>query len=281
MIEAIIVRPEFDEASKWSYEWARRLMDAVKGKVAFVDLAADGATRANTEKALKDYQSHDFIFYDHGSEEGLAAQGGEEYCIDKSNDSLLEGRIVYTLACLWASDGGVDAWRKGAKVVVGYEKEFTFNPQYEEFFCRAANAGYIAYANGETDWAKIKQIMIDEFNKAIDECDDPWSKLWLQWDRDILRIYPVDTPKSKCVFRRMALRLFGTPGWKLSKAFPISAVLYAFGLGVLLHDFADALYQLGGPAEVLGLQGGYIGAAIMTTGFLLSYYEINSLIKSN
>jgi hypothetical protein len=281
MIEAIMVRPNFDPASEYSFKWAQRLMDAVKDRVSFVDLAADNATRERVESALESSPRADFVFEDHGSEEGLAAQGGEEYCIDKANDQLLEGRVVYTMACLWASDGGVDAWRKGARVVVGYVKEFTFSPDYEELFCRAANSGYVAYADGEADWGKIKQVMIEEFNRAIDECDDPWAKMWLLWDRDCLRIYPVDAPESKCLFRRLALRLFGTPGWRLSKAFPISVALYAFGLGVLIHDYCDALYEVGGVREVLSFQGGYIGAIIMTAGFLLSYYEINNLLREN
>jgi hypothetical protein len=68
-------------------------------------------------------------------------------------------------------------------------------------------------------------------------------------------------------------------GWRLTKAFPVSVALFAFGLGVLIHDYVDALYHAGGWSEVFSLQGGYFGAAILTVGFILTYYEIWTGLK--
>ena len=58
------------------------------------------------------------------------------------------------------------------------------------------------------------------------------------------------------------------------RKFPISVALFFFGLGVLIHDYLDALYHVGGYHEILSLQGGYFGIIILLIGFILLYYQI-------
>jgi hypothetical protein len=218
-MKAIFVRPKFDEASSYSFLWAERLINAVRDKLeSFVDLPSDKATRGNVEEALKANPDFDFVFYDHGNTKGLAAQGGEEYCIDDGNVGLLKGRVCYTMACLWLSGNGAKAYAADAKVVIGYIREFAFTVEDEQLFCQAANSGYIAYANGETDWRKIKEIMINAFNEAMNRTDNPWTRTWLTWDRDSLRVYAqnVDQPETRCFFRKLALRILGPKrGWRI------------------------------------------------------------------
>lgn len=48
----------------------------------------------------------------------------------------------------------------------------------------------------------------------------------------------------------------------------ITALLFAFGLGVLVHDYIHALWQVGGYWEILSIQGGYIGFFILVIAFL-------------
>jgi len=277
-MKCVFVRPKFDSASIYSNLWCQRLIDAVKDKLeGYIDLSEDKATRENVEKALSENPDADFCFYNHGNTEGLAEQGGAGYAIDRKNSYLLKGRFAYSMACLWGQGGGAQAYSEGAKAVVAYAEEFTFTTEDEQYFSEAANSGFIAYANGETVWAKIKAVMVEAFNKIIDAIQDPWGKMWARWDRDALRVYGegADTPESKCTFRKIAIRIFGPKvGWKLTKAFPVSVALFAFGLGVLVHDYVDALYHAGGWQEVFDPQGGYIGAIILTVGFILAYYQL-------
>jgi hypothetical protein len=59
--------------------------------------------------------------------------------------------------------------------------------------------------------------------------------------------------------------------------FPISVALFFFGLGILIHDYCNALWQVGGYKEILSLQGGYFGIVILVIGFILTYYNIRSV----
>jgi hypothetical protein len=213
-MKCVFVRPHFDSASSFSHLWCQRLIDAVKDKLeGYIDLSEEQAIRENVEKALTENPEADFCFYDHGNQEGLAEQGGAGYVIDRKNSYLLKGRFAYSMACLWGQGGGAQAYSEGAKAVVAYVEEFGFTTGDEQYFSEAANSGFIAYANGETVWAKIKAIMVEAFNKIIDAIDDPWGKMWARSDRDALRVYGegADTPKPTCPVSRMILFLFG---WK-------------------------------------------------------------------
>lgn len=44
---------------------------------------------------------------------------------------------------------------------------------------------------------------------------------------------------------------------------------FAFGLGILVHDYAHALWQVGGYREILSLQGGYFGLLLVIFSWLL------------
>ena len=46
-------------------------------------------------------------------------------------------------------------------------------------------------------------------------------------------------------------------------------VVFLVAFGVAVHDFAHALYEVGGYGEILSLQGGWFGFAFMLICFLL------------
>ena len=51
----------------------------------------------------------------------------------------------------------------------------------------------------------------------------------------------------------------------------LGIILFWFGLGILVHDYAHALWQIGGYQEILAPQGGWIGLALMLLGYFLPY----------
>jgi len=70
--------------------------------------------------------------------------------------------------------------------------------------------------------------------------------------------------------------------WKQIAYYKIITFLFWFFIGVTLHDFTHALYQVGGYKEILGLHGGYIGLAgivilwLIVTEFQLKGVELYS-----
>jgi hypothetical protein len=217
MRDCVFVLPEFDDASMYSHLWGVRLIEQIKDDVNVILLEREGATRENFEKALQEHPEATICFEDHGSEDCLCAQDGMTCVLDTSNVEKVAGKIVFTMACLSAAKLGAVAYARYGCVYVGYIKEFTFTVEDEELFCEAANSGFIAFVEGEADWAKIKAIMVEAFNKAIEKTDNPWSRTWLTWDRDILRVYApnADQPETACPFRALALKIFKGKGWTL------------------------------------------------------------------
>jgi hypothetical protein len=264
------VAPAFDEASQYSYKWYERLREEVKGKAEVKELLRDEATRKRFEDEVEEYGPDAVVFYDHGSEDCLCAQECKECVLDLRNVDKVAGKIIYTMACLSARRLGAKAYARGC-VYVGYVEEFVFTTYDEELFSRAANSGFIAYVNGVRDWGRIKEIMVEEFSKAMEEARDPWSKMWLQWDRDSLRVYGpgADVPESKCLLRRLALKILGPrAGWRVKRRHALSLLLLGAGIGVYVHDRICEWHTLG--ERLHGLD---IGFSLTVISWILVSFE--------
>ncbi len=261
----LVIAPRFDEATQYSYKWTYNLVKEI-GKP-FEPLFIHDATRENFEEKVGKHSI--IVFYNHGDEKGLYAQGGKEYIIDKNNNHLLKGKIIYTMACLWGSDGGIDTWKKGAKVVWAYKDVFAFTNYEEELFMECANYGLILYFKTDMSWDEIYKEAIKKFDEAIKKAKDGWTKIWLRHDRDALVCYTESNPPqtSKCMLRRIAIRLLGADvAWKLKKAKIIGMLLALIGYGIALHDFAHQVWELKGTS--ISLEGGYIGFLLLLLGLI-------------
>ncbi|NVM57281.1 MAG: hypothetical protein HWN51_04090 [Desulfobacterales bacterium] len=200
----------------------------LKAGTNFFDFPGPEATREAVTELLKAIPQADFIFYDHGSEQGLVAQGGGDYIIDKSNSELLIGRIVYTLACLWGQDGGWQAKREGARAVHCYVEVVGFMTSALEDFQESFNYGFkLLHERMQTDEPNFQGILELE-KKKMTELSDKLMKQgnfmaasWMNRNRDSLRWYNggSEPPESKCFLRRLAVRVFGKRGWNLLKPF--------------------------------------------------------------
>jgi len=49
----------------------------------------------------------------------------------------------------------------------------------------------------------------------------------------------------------------------------IGTLLFGIGIGISLHDYCHALWEVGGYKEILSLQGGYFGYAILIIAWIL------------
>jgi len=234
--QALLIRPRFDTPTDYSYKWAGELAEEVKKKFHLTDLS-NGVSRAQVEEAIKSKDPHLIVFYDHGIEGAWIGNSAGEHVIDITNVQLLIGRIAYTMCCRSGKGLGVEAYRKGCKVYVGYADDFTFNIQDEHLFKDCANYGLKLWLRGESNWARIKQSWIEFWNKAIDSTSDPWTKMFLRSDRDALRVIAkgVDEPtETKCLLRSLALKLFGTRlGWKITRKTGLSILTLILGLALV------------------------------------------------
>lgn len=225
----IVCRPCFDEASKYSNQFCQELIDLMKtAGTSYLDFSGEEATPQKVQDMLEILKNAHFLFFDHGSETGLVAQGGTSYIIDKTNDDLLIGRIVYTLACSWGLDGGWQAHRKGAKAVHCYAAVVGFMtsalPEFQESF----NYGFKILHQRMTEGLEpnFKGILTLEKEKMTELSDKLMKQgnfmaaTWMNTNRDSLRWYNGndEPPESKCFWRRLAVKLFGPKkGWGLLK----------------------------------------------------------------
>jgi hypothetical protein len=235
MVVYLIVAPKFDEVTEYTRKWVEEVREEiVKQNYQFVFLS-NGVKREDVENVLKREDVDTLIFYDHGNEDCLWGSLSEKV-IDTNNVDLLKGKVCYTLACLSGKKLGVEAWKRGCKVYIGYEEEFVFTIDEEELFKECANSGILKKLRDKVSWKEAFEYMKQKFNECIEKAQSFWTKVWLAHDRDCLVKYDAEQPpKTKCMFRKLAIKLFGERlGWKIS----LTLFLHVF-LGILAGFFAS------------------------------------------
>ena len=198
--------PEFDEATKYCRKWNQKVMDelAIQDRI---DLLKDDATRKKFEENMPGCVF--LVFYDHGDEGSLVAQGGGDSMVDLANVGLLAGKECFTMACLSSKVLGVEAYNKGCKAYWGYYDVFAFTTEDESIFMEAANFGLILRLKNGYAWEDCYDAVMLKFNELIDKATDVWTKIWLRHDRDALRLYTPERPPQpeECPVSRLIVRL--------------------------------------------------------------------------
>jgi len=216
--DALVLRPilDGDEVSQVSYRWAQDAVDQAHNAGFHIeDLGGRELSKTEVHQAIDRVNPGLLVHYDHGQEDGWIGNR-TELIISLPDAWRLSGRLVYTMNCLSAKQLGVEAWRKNAKVYLGYDQEFAFTLYDELFFREAVSYGLFLYASGLRNWAEIKTRMYAKFNELIARAADPWTQMWLRHDRDALKVYNGESPQTTCTFRKLALKLFGERlGWKI------------------------------------------------------------------
>jgi hypothetical protein len=273
----LFIAPEFDAATHYSKYWCDLLVSSTSKYLNYAYLEGLSATRGNVETFLKQRPTIEaVVFFDHGDENGLVAQDGKGYVLDENNLDLVKGKFIYTLACYAGKKYGVEAWKRGCKFI-GYDDTFGFTEDEQELFGDAAGYGFELWARGLRDFKKIKEAMIDRFNRLIDTAKSFWTKVWLQHDRDHLVVYDAEAPSSRCVFRRFLLWVFGVHGWRFKRWHSVAAVLFGIGWGLAAHDLWVEICKSGSPWRI---HGGYIGLALMLLSVFLSIGIFRRVFRS-
>ena len=270
----ICCAPVFDEVTEITYDESR---DAVKYAsergIEVIDLVKEDAVREKVEETLRKYPDALFFHADHGSEDKIWGND-DRPVIDLKNVGLLTGREAYNNNCSSAKKLGVEAWKQNCKAFWGYTDVFYFTTDALEEFEIAVNYGIKRRVDG-LSWKecleKTKEKMTELADKLV-AAGKALAASCMRHDRDHLVCYDAHAPEPTCALRRLSIRLFGPMGWTLTRKWAVSLAIFFLGLGISLHDFCHALWQVGYP-EILSWQGGYIGYALMVVAFILATYD--------
>lgn len=285
MVDSIIVcAPRFDDVTEYCFEESRDLIKyAEKEGVNIYDLPGEQAIRENLEKAIEIHPEALIYHTDHGSPD--KAWGDDDRpVLDLKNAKILAGKEAFMNNCSSAKELGKKAYQEGCKAYWGNTDIVSFTTDAWEDFKEAFLHGLKLRIRGYS-WKDCLTKTKEKLNQFIDKLVGQGKFLaaaCMRSFRDTLVCYTPETPpeESECPVRQIALNWFGPKiGWQLSRAFPVSIALFFLGLGILLHDYWHALWQVGGYGEILSLQGGYFGAIILVIGFVLAYYQVWKLLK--
>lgn len=128
MKEILVTRPDYDDATSYSFYYAGILIkEAEERGIATLDLRRPRLTRKNFTEIL-DAKDPQFIFFNaHGDEKTIYGDkigGVEEVLVEESkNHNILDSKLVYARAC-WASASLGKACKGGC--FIGYTIPFSF-----------------------------------------------------------------------------------------------------------------------------------------------------------
>jgi hypothetical protein len=140
-MKALVVAPKFDDATEYSYEWSREVVDWLK--TATYDVVDIGGREVGRQEVETELQKgvELYVHYDHGNEDCHWGSRTTKV-VDLENDHLLAGKEVYCMNCLSASRLGRDAVKnKGCVAYYGYTDVFAFSTDALDDFKTFANAG--------------------------------------------------------------------------------------------------------------------------------------------
>ena len=208
--------PRFDGPTQHSSQWFHDVL----GEYEIIELNKERANPQETEKAIQEQDPESIVFYDHGSEDVLWAQGGREHIFDLENAQLMKGRSLYTLACRSAKELLPKMVQEGALATWGYDRDFGFyTGDYEKYFEEQANRGLKALLKAKT-FGGAKQVFLEKCEEMIEELEergDIFVADQLIWNMEGLRVLgdqdtKIPIPKRRkptCPVSRVITYLFG------------------------------------------------------------------------
>ena len=210
------ISPSYDVPTEYSRGWNQKLLETKLGDSVDVNLIGDDATRENFASAIND--TGRVIHFGHGSKNALIGQNNEPI-IDLDKVMELKDKKVYTMSCLSAKNLGIEAYKSGCKEYWGAIEPIGFVPEEHELFGEIYNMGAYQRFYEKRPIKEVLKNMEDKFNENIDKAEDPWTRVWLRADRDSWKCWSDETPPPRemtdCMFRGLAVKLFGCTGWKI------------------------------------------------------------------
>ena len=191
--EIIVFAPKFDTATEYSFEWGKNLIGKFSEEI--TTLLETDATQRNFLKAISEHDI--FIFFDHGIDDGLIDQNKRKF-IYVGNAGILKNKRVYAMACLSAKELGVKAYHEGCLEYWGATDAITFTIDDAHLFGEVyVDGAYARFGEGKPI-KEVYQSMKDHFISQKAKTNNPWTKIWLQKDRDMWVVwYDEDAPEPE------------------------------------------------------------------------------------
>lgn len=121
----LVTRPNHDLVTTYLYYWTQPLIDLAKEKGFVVyDLEQEKARKNLLESYLSKNNPQLIFFNGHGSKDKIAGINDEVLIEVNQNENLLADCIIYARSCMAAAVLGVSCIKKGAKVFIGYVRDF-------------------------------------------------------------------------------------------------------------------------------------------------------------
>ncbi len=129
----LVTRPDYDYATRYLSTWAKKIVDFAeqKGKTV-LDLEKKKANRKTFESMLIKQRPSLVFLNGHGNETCVTGHDNEPLVVSDDNENLLEGKIVYALACSSMSILGPNCTAKGAFAYIGYQQPFILSYTLEK-----------------------------------------------------------------------------------------------------------------------------------------------------
>lgn len=197
MSEKILVfAPKFDTATEYSSAWAQSFIDKIKNDpyVNYSSLLENDAIKRNFD-AIMPYHD-ELIFFDHGNKDGLVGNDSR-MIVTKISVGKLTGKRVFAMACLSALELGALAYHSGCLEYWGATDVIGFTLADADLFGEVYVEG--AYQRFVED-KPIDEVMINmknHFDTQKDKTLNPWTKIWLEKDKDIWVCWYCDNPPEK------------------------------------------------------------------------------------
>jgi len=186
MTEKILnVAPEFDTATEYSFSWNQDFLKKASEYNPEPEITSLLKGDANKSRFKDELEDNDIlIFFDHGNKDVLIGQN-KVALLTSSDAHLLNGKKVYTMACLSAQELGKEAFKKGCLEYWGATESIGFTIEDQHLFGEVFVEGaYKRFIEGESIEDVMEQ-MKNHFTTQIGETKNPWTKIWLQKDSDI------------------------------------------------------------------------------------------------
>lgn len=211
MAEIIIVRPKFDTATTFLYEWTRKLVGVSleeNPQHEYIEFGGDEATTVNVHEAvdtLKNRSNTLYIHFDHGVYDKLFGHD-RDVVFEPDTIHKLRDCVVYAFACESARELGQEAIRNGVRAYLGYKEIFGFVLSKSKDFKTVAVIPALRLISGE-DMDSVRQeventlkTLLERFYKeykATGSYDSYMSAVWCYKDLRGLTLLGDGTAKIK------------------------------------------------------------------------------------
>lgn len=123
----LITRPNYEITTRYLYVWNKKVIkEAIERGINVLDLEKEKAVKDEFIGRMRKVNPALVLLNGHGGSDCVTGQNNEVIVKAGDNEEILEGKIVYALACRSALILGPKSVEAGASAFIGYLKDFVF-----------------------------------------------------------------------------------------------------------------------------------------------------------